>query len=371
MGMSTVHFYLPTEVITGRGCVHTQSSKWRLGTKALIVTGKSGAQRSGALEDVCVELTTHGVGYVHFDGVCENPDAKQVYAGAAMAQAHGADFVIAIGGGSPMDAAKSIAWVAGANIPRERFFTEKPHPEDNVLPIIAIPLTCGTGSEVTPYSIITNHETKTKANISGVKLFPKIALLDPQYLESLPKHVLCDTALDALSHAIEGIYSPKCHTMAEAMGLDAIRILVPELVRMAHGNYVNLAALQYASMLAGMVIAQTGTGLVHAMGYPLTYHRHLPHGRANGILLAGYLDFMENTCPQLTRRILEAMAFAESYELQGLVDGLLDMVGCDREVPSEEELIRFAREPLRLEVVRRYRAMPSPEEVMDIYRTGF
>ncbi len=369
--MNTVHFYLPTEVIAGRGCVREQASKWCFGQKALIVTGKTGALRSGALEDVCVALTTHGVPYVHFDGVCENPDAEQVYAGAAMAIAEKADFVIAIGGGSPMDAAKSIAWVAGANVPRERFFVDKPQPEDKVLPIVAIPLTCGTGSEVTPYSIITNHETTTKANVSGKALFPKIALLDAQYLESLPKHVLCDTALDALSHAIEGIYSPKCDTLAEAMGLDAIRILAPELVRMAHDNYVNLAALQYASMLAGMVIAQTGTGLVHAMGYPLTYHRHLPHGRANGILLAGYLDFMEHTCPQLTKRILSAMTFTETSELQGLVDGLLDVVGCGRDLPSEEELVRFAREPLRLEVVRRYRAMPSPEEVMDIYRTGF
>ncbi len=369
--MNTVHFYLPTEVIAGPGCVRAQTAKWCLGTKALIVTGKSGAQRSGALEDVCIALTEQGVPYVHFDGVCENPDAEQVYAGAAMAVAQQADFVIAIGGGSPMDAAKSIAWVAGANIPRERFFIDKPRPEEKVLPIVAIPLTCGTGSEVTPYSIITDHEMKSKANVSGPALFPKVALMDAKYLESLPKDVLCNTALDALSHAIEGVYSPKCDTLSEAMGLDAIRILAPELIRMAHDNYVNLAALQYASMLAGMVIAQTGTGLVHAMGYPLTYYRHLPHGRANGILLAGYLDFMEHTCPQLTRKILDAMSLADSDELQGLVDGLLDVVGGDRNVPSEEELVRFAREPLRLEVVRRYRAMPSPEEVMDIYRTGF
>ncbi len=342
-----------------------------MGQKALIVTGKSGAQRSGALEDVCVALTSHGVSYVHFDGVRENPDAEQVYAGVKVACEAGVDFVVAIGGGSPMDVAKSIAWVVGAGIAREDFFVVKPQVGDRVLPIVAVPLTCGTGSEVTPYSIITNHETRSKANISGPGLFPRVALLDAQYLESLPKHVLCDTALDALSHAIEGVYSPRCDMIAEAMGLEAIRTLAPELVRMAHGNYVNLAALQYASMLAGAVIAQTGTGLVHAMGYPLTYYRHLPHGRANGILLAGYLDFMEHTCPQLTRRILAAMAFRESSELQGLVDALLDMVGCDRDVPSEEELVRFAREPLRLEVVRRYRAMPSPEEVMDIYRTGF
>ncbi len=314
---------------------------------------------------------TQGVPFVHFDGVGENPDIDQVYAGAALARDAGVDFVIAVGGGSPMDAAKSIAWVVGAEVPRERFFVDKPQRDDKVLPIVAIPLTCGTGSEVTPYSIITNHEIKSKANISGPCLFPRVALLDAKYLESLPKHVLCDTALDALSHAIEGIYSPKCDEMTEAMGLEAIRILTPEMVRMAHDNFVNLVEVQYASMLAGMVIAQTGTGLVHAMGYPLTYYRHLPHGRANGILLAGYLDFMNAPCPQLTERILQAMGFKDSSDLQGMVDAILDVAGCSREAPSEDELVQFTREPLRLEVVRRYRAMPSPEEVMDIYRTGF
>ncbi len=369
--MDRLHYHLPTEVFAGPGCVREKASAWCLGRKALIVTGAMSAQRSGALEDVRVALMTQNVPYAHFDGVGENPDVEQVYAGVAVAEQEGADFIVAVGGGSPMDAAKSIAWVVGAKIPRARFFTDKPQRDDCVLPIIAVPLTCGTGSEVTPYSIITNHEIRSKANISGPGFFPRVALLDARYLESLPKHVLCDTALDALSHAIEGVYSPKCDALAEAMGLEAIRILVPEMVRLAHDNFVNLAEVQYASMLAGMVIAQTGTGLVHAMGYPLTYYRHLPHGRANGILLAGYLDFMNAPCPQLTERILGAMAFKDSCDLQGLVDTLLDVAGCDRAAPSEEELVQFMREPLRLEVVRRYRAMPSPEEVMDIYRTGF
>ncbi len=369
--MDRLHFYLPTEVIAGANCVRLNAAAWCLGKKALIVTGKASAQCSGALNDVCATLDTQGVAHVQFDGVHENPDADQVYAGAAMAVAEKVDFIVAVGGGSPMDAAKSIAWVAGAQIAREDFFHIKPQPTDHVLPIVAIPLTCGTGSEVTPYSIITHHEVKSKVNISGAAFFPKVALLDAHYLECLPKHVLCDTALDALSHAIEGVYSPRCDAMAEAMGLEAIRILVPELIRLAHDNFVNLAEVQYASMLAGMVIAQTGTGLVHAMGYPLTYHRHLPHGRANGILLAGYLNFMSAPCPQLTQRILGAMGFEDSGDLQGLVDTLLDIAGCYREAPSEEELVQFTHEPLRLEVVRRYRAMPSPEEVMDIYRTGF
>lgn len=368
--MDTLHFNLPTEVFAGSGCVRAQARAWCLGQRALLVTGKHGAAASGALEDVRAVLDLLKIPYSHFDGISENPSEDQVYAGAEMAQAAGCDFVVAIGGGSPLDAAKSIAWVVASKIARKDFYG-KPLPEDPVLPIVAIPLTCGTGSEVTPYSIITNHAEKTKVNLSSPKFFPKVALLDPRYLESLPPQVLCDTMLDALSHAIESIYAPKSNALSEAISLEAIRTLMPELVRMAHGTFVNLPRLQYAAMLAGMAIAQTGTGLVHAMGYPLTYHCHIPHGRANGILLAGYLDFMTRGCAALTERILEAADLDAPEALQAIVDMLLERLDCNREAPAEDDLVRFTREPLRLECVRRYRTMPSPEEVMDIYRTGF
>lgn len=367
--MDKFRFYLPTEVFAGRGCVRAHADAWVLGRRALIVTSQHGAKLSGALDDVMSILNDRAIESVLFDGVSANPDAEQVYAGVAVAE--GCDFVVALGGGSPLDAAKAIAWAAGAKVPREDFFRRSPAPGEAVLPVVAVPLTCGTGSEVTPYAIITNHEAQTKVNVSGPNLFPRVALLDAHYLESLPKAVMCDTALDALSHAIEGAYSPRATQLTLAMSEEAIRTLLPELLRLAHGEFVNLPQLHYAAMLAGMVIAQTGTGLVHAMGYPLTYHKGIPHGRANGILLAGYLEFMERPCGPLTRRLLDAAGLHGPEELQALVDALLDVTGAEREAPTEDELARFAREPLRLSVVRRYRAMPSPEEVVDIYRTGF
>lgn len=369
--MESVRFYLPTEVVSGPGCVRRMAERWVLGKKALLVTGARSAARSGALEDVTAALEVRGAAWAVFDGVRANPDASQIYMGCDVARREGCDFVVGIGGGSPLDAAKAIAWVVAQGVPRERFLKSRPEPGDAALPIVAVPLTCGTGSEVTPYSIITDHGAKTKVNVSGACLFPKVALLDARYLAGLPREVLADTALDALSHAIEGAYSPRSTRLSEAMALEAVRTIVPELVRLAHGGFVNVAELHYASAVAGMVIAQTGTGLVHAMGYPLTYHKGLPHGRANGILLAGYLEFMERPCPTLTARLLEAMGVAGVDELQALVDAVLDAAGTTPVAPSEEELARFAREPLRLELVRKYRAMPSPEEVMDIYRTGF
>ncbi len=367
--MDNFRFNLPTEVIAGRGCVRAHATAWTLGRKALIVTGKQSARVSGALEDVLAVLSERAIDAVIFDGISANPDADQVYAGAAVGE--GCDFVVAIGGGSPLDAAKAIAWVLGTEVSREEFFRRVPLPSERVLPMVAVPVTCGTGSEVTPYAIITDHEEQSKVNITCSTFFPRVALLDARYLESLPLAVLCDTALDALSHAIEGAYSPRANRMTLAMSEEAIRTLMPELLRLAHGAYVNRTQLHYASMLAGMVIAQTGTALVHAMGYPLTYHKGIPHGRANGLLLAGYLEFMERPCERLTRRLLDAAGLQAPEELHALIDTLLDVMEVACEAPSEEELARFAREPLRLSMVRRYCALPSPEEVMDIYRAGF
>lgn len=369
--MTNFHFSLKTEIFAGRGVVRQHAHAWILGRKALIVTGKQSAKLSGALGDTCQVLDANHISYVIYDGIAENPDDAQVYGGVAKALAEQCDFVIAIGGGSPMDAAKSIAWATAAMIPQEEFFTRKPTARDPVLPIVAIPLTCGTGSEVTPYSIITHHQRCTKVNVSSPKFFPTVALLDARYLESMPKHVLCDTALDALSHAIEGAYSPRANRFTLAISEEALSILIPELIRLAHGAFVNLAQLQYASLLAGIVIAQAGTGLVHAMGYPLTCHKGIPHGRANGILLAGYMDFMSDSCEQLTDRLFEAANLQGPDDLQALVDHLLETMHVSREAPTEEELLFYSHDPLRLEMVQRYRTMPSTENVMDIYRTGF
>lgn len=368
--MDKLHFTLPTEVFAERGCVAKHAKRWILGKKALIVMGKTSARLSGALDDICACLDARQIAYSTYDGISANPDCEQVYAGVALAKANGCDFIVAAGGGSVIDAAKCIAWVAANDIPKAAFFDGVPG-TDALLPLAAIPLTCGTGSEATQYAIITDHQAKTKKNVSSAAFFPKVALLDAHYLTSLPKEVLCDTALDALSHAIEGIYSLKADPLSRALAETAIGVLIPELVRLAHGVFTNLAQLHYGAMLAGMVIAQTGTGLVHAMGYPLTYYKQMPHGRANGVLLAGYLTFMQPSCPALTERILKAAGLTMPEELGALVDTLLDTQGCARPTPTEEELERFVVDPLRLEVVQRYRTLPSPEEVKDLYRMGF
>ncbi len=368
--MEKFEFSLPTHVVAERGCVQKFASQWAIGSKALIVTGAQSAKVCGALDDVIAGLESVGVPYVLYDGVHANPDDHDIYAGVKLAQDEGCDFIVAIGGGSPMDAGKVIAWVKGAGIAQEEFFKRKPLPTETVLPIVAVPITCGTGSEVTPYAIITDHHAKTKVNVMGEKLFPKFALLDAKYLETLPIGVVCDTAFDALSHAIESVCSPRSTYVSRMLSFEAMACIVPELIRLAHGAFVNLPVLHMASMLAGIAIAQAGTCLVHAMGYPLTYYKGMPHGRANAILLPGYLDFIAEVCPDLVEQMLKKMGLENSAALMGLVDAILDLEHCERISLTEDELGRFALEPLRLTMVKKYRRLPSPEEIIDIYRNG-
>lgn len=153
-------FYMPTKVIVGKDCVRENSDVFKIGKKALIVTGKKSAKLSGALDDVKYALEKNNIEYVIFDKVMSNPTVECVYDGAETAMEEEVDFVIAIGGGSPMDSAKAIALLAVSDIERKNLFDG--NIGNKALPMIHIPTTAGTGSEVTPYAILTNHENRQK-----------------------------------------------------------------------------------------------------------------------------------------------------------------------------------------------------------------
>ena len=278
-----LNFFLPTEIKLGKDIVAENSSKIAsFGNKAFIVTGRNSARLCGALDDLTNALDHENVAYEIFDKAIPNPTIDSVYEGANAARDFGADFIIAIGGGSPMDTAKAIAVLAADEIPRSKLFEAK---ITKTLPMIFIPTTAGTGSEVTQYSILTDDKAKTKRTISSPKLFPTLALLDPKYLEKVPERTTMNTALDALSHCVESYLSKRADKISELLALDGARAIIEGLKEGDH------AKLQYGSLVGGIVIAQTATTAVHAMGYSLTYFKHIDHGRANGLLLYEYLRF--------------------------------------------------------------------------------
>ena len=196
--MSPIHFSLPTHVFLETDAVAHHAALFARGKKAMIVTGRTSAKRNGAQDDVVAALAQHQIPYVLYDAVPSNPDIETCYEGARIAKEAGADFVIAIGGGSPMDAGKAIALLAASPLSRDQLFTG---PYTAALPLIHIPTTSGTGSEVTPYAILSDDEAQTKRSIATPLLFPQVALLDPKYQAQLPHRTTVNTALDALTLA--------------------------------------------------------------------------------------------------------------------------------------------------------------------------
>ncbi len=331
--------FMPTRVIVGKGCIKENASLFSdYGKKAFIVTGKSSAKKSGALADITDALSTQGISFEIFNEVENNPSIETCYLGGQKAKAFEADFVIAIGGGSPMDAAKAVAaFATGDMAPMDIYGAIK----NNPLPLLTVPLTAGTGSEVTPYSVLTVKEIENKKSFSHPESFSKIAFLDPTYLESLPRSVLLDTTADALSHAIESMLCKRTSDVSNVYAEAALKHLgklIPDVI----DRKPDYEKLLFASSLAGMAIAHTGTVVVHSMGYLLTYHKDVPHGRANALLLPGFLKLCHKHAPQRLAPVLKAFG-AETVE--ALCDIITQLIA-EPILLSEEEVKAFAKKAI-------------------------
>lgn len=358
-------YYMPTRIICGRDCVKSEAETFKqLGTHALIVTGKSSA-KNGALTDLSEALDRIGIEYTLFDRVTPNPTLGCIREGVALVVSSGADFIVAIGGGSPMDAAKAIATLALQERSDEEVFQGGFLPL--ALPMVHIPTTAGTGSEVTQYSIITNDFAKTKTSISSAAMFPRIAFLDGKYMKDLPKNITVNTAIDAFSHAAESLLSRASSPMSEMNAKEALKILYPVLKKTDGPlSLSDRDALLYGSTLAGIAIAQSGTTAVHGLGYCLTYFRHIDHGRANGLLLRETFRLCEEKQIKELRFIEEACG----ESVQSISDTIDSLLG-KREKIGREELLDFAKRSETNKNVKKSVYEPSAAEIERIFLRSF
>jgi alcohol dehydrogenase class IV len=360
-------YHMPTKVIAGPGCVAANAGLFRkCGSRALIMTGKSSAKKSGSLEDVEAALSSQGIEHSLFDRVDSNPGLADCRAAAAAARGFRADFIVGIGGGSPLDAAKAAAILAKNELSDAQVFGGA-YP-GGALPVVAIPTTAGTGSEVTQYAILTNDSIESKSSISSELIFPVLALLDSAYTATLDHHVAANTAMDALSHAVEGYLSLRSDPWSRALAYEALRVLAKSLPRLARGEGDELlrSELLLAANMAGAVIAQTGTTIVHAMGYSLTYFKGIDHGRANGLLLGPYLELINEAKPEAVREVLEALGCGDLSSYRNLLDSLLG----EREGISPEEIRKFAALALKTKHVGYTAAKVGEAEIMGMYEKG-
>lgn len=317
-----IQFFLPTKVITQNNCLDTHSNEFsNFGKSAIIITGKSSA-KNGSLNDLINSLNKEHIDYFLFDKVSSNPTIELAREVAEVAKNSNVDFVIGLGGGSPIDCAKAVALLVHNDLNDEDLF--KGNYKFPILPIIAIPTTAGTGSEVTQYSILNNKALETKTSIAHFSLFPKVAFLDARYMLNLPKETTINTSLDALSHAIEGYLSIKATPYSNIFAEKSLQLLsecMPYLDEEL--SLEKRSLLLEASTMAGIVIAHSGTTAVHSLGYSLTYFKKIDHGRANALLLAEYLNFIYETHPAKVQKILDILNLNDLKSFSYLIKTLL------------------------------------------------
>lgn len=305
-------FYMPTLIYEEPGAVRNHAKELvKFGQRALVVTGRHSAVANGSLLDVDAALRQAGISYCIYSDIEQNPSVETIMKARDYGVEEEVDFVIGIGGGSPMDSAKAIALMIRHKDRGADYLYEKGNPVD-ALPVVAVPTTCGTGSEVTGVSVLTRHDVETKASIPYA-IFPSLALVDPAYLKFAPKTVLHNTACDALCHLAESYLNAKasdfsriCSDAGLSLWARSLAVLTDER-EPTDEDYANLMK---TSTIAGMAIAQTGTAIPHGLSYGLTYDMHIAHGRACGQYLGGYLA----EAPKADREHILGLAGLETLE---------------------------------------------------------
>lgn len=289
--------YMPVQLLSGKDVLIKNSSRFQtLGKRCLIVTGANSAKASGALDDIERILNEAQISYTIYDKIKPNPLVSDCQEAGELARKFGADFVVGIGGGSPLDSAKVIALLASCPLSEAELYSlnwpKRP------LPTVLIGTTAGTGSEVTMVSVLTNHLGQKKS-VTAPALYPVLSFADPRYTASCGYETTLSCGLDALCHGIEGYFSVRGDFLTDIIGKEVIPLLLLALEKLAGnpeyrqgGSAIPMELredLYYGSLLAGLILNHCGAGFPHTMSYVLTEEYHIPHGRACAIYLPEYL----------------------------------------------------------------------------------
>lgn len=330
-------YSMPTKIYFGKDSILKNKDVFSsIGSKALIVTGRSSAKINGSYDDVVKALSKVGIKHVLFDQVEENPSLETIEKGSTIGKANNVDFIIGIGGGSPMDAAKAMAvFIKNPEINIDNIFCGK---QLSSIPVVAVATTSGTGSEVTQYSIVTSNKEKTKKNL-GQSIFPIAAFLDSKYTFNLSYDITVNTAIDAFTHLVEGYLNSNSSYMSDIYGekgFELFKYCFEKLINKDLDNEFR-DKVMLASTLGGIQISQTGTSLPHGMGYPLTYFKGLPHGLANGVLTIEYLKFFKNKTK--IEKMLNILKLNSLEELEEIFKKLFNI---NIQI-TEEEIMEYSK----------------------------
>jgi alcohol dehydrogenase len=312
------------------------------GSKVLVVTDP-GLKSAGVVDAVAAELGKAKLNYSIFAEVEPDPRVEVALAGMAAAKAYGPDVIVGLGGGSSLDISKVTSVLLTNEGPIEKYFGMELVPRPGV-PLILIPTTAGTGSEVTSICVLSDTKNKVKKGIVSEHMFARVALLDPQLTLALPPRVTAMTGMDALVHAIESFVGVRASVFTDTLNLQAIRLVAANL-RLAYANGANLPAREnmlHASCLAGMAFSNTQNGLDHALALAIGGKFHLPHGLLTAFILPWVMEFNLIAAPK--KYIEIAKAFGERINRLSEIDAarlsvkavkaLLDDVGISYKLSS-------------------------------------
>ena len=319
-------YFLPVNIEFGSGKVAKAGELTKpYGKKALIVTGHSSAKKSGLYDKVKDSLKAEGIDSVLFDKVAQNPLATTAAEGAAFAKDNGCDVVVAIGGGSIMDCAKAIAFLAvNDGDVSDYIFGKKA--SDTALPIILIPTTCGTGSEGNGIAVLTNPDNGDKKSLRCNAIVAKVSIVDPECMMTMPKHVLASVGFDALCHNMESYTSKIAQPFTDALSLYAVDLIAHNLVDVykGTGSKDSWEKITLASTIGGMVINTTGVTLAHGMEHPASGLKDVVHGKGLAALTPTIIEDSYQGAPEKFAKLAKLFGGEKAEDLAGKVRELLE-----------------------------------------------
>ncbi len=282
--------------------------------RALIVTDKM-MVKLGYANTIQTVLQQHDIACDVFDDTVPEPTVASIQAGVAKAKNGDYDCIIALGGGSPIDSAKAIAILAKHGGVMQDYRFPRMVTEEG-LPLIAIPTTAGTGSEVTKFTIITDETSDEKMLCVGIGFMPVAALVDYKLTMSLPPRTTADTGIDALTHAMEAYVSKKANSYSDSQAIAAIKLIGPNLRKVYNngGDEKAREAMMLGSTLAGVAFSSASVALVHGMSRPIGAFFHVPHGLSNAMLLPSVTAFSISAAPARYADCARAMGIATDLD---------------------------------------------------------
>lgn len=323
------HYYLPVNLIFGEGTSEQAGEECKkYGKKVFIVTGKNSTKITGLLDRVIEQIKTAELSYVLYNKVPQNPLTTTAIEGAALARQENCDVILGLGGGSAMDTAKAIAFLAVNDGDISEYIYGRLS-SDKALPIVLVPTTCGTGSEGNGFAVLTNPETKDKKSLRCNAIVAKSSIIDPLLMTTMPKDILATVGFDAFCHCMEAYLSFASQPITDNIALSGMKYIALALPRVYkdYGDMESWAALSLGSTYGGMAINTAGVTLLHGMEHPVSGLYNVIHGKGLAALAPVILEESVIGSPEKFATISKILGGKNESDCTDSLRKFLDTIG--------------------------------------------